>query len=608
MKTHLRLAWCPLLAVLGMASTCGALDLGELASYRIVLPADAAPAVSYAADELRALVAKATGQQLTITTEPERSQRCLFVGAGSAMRASPVRFETGDLGEEDVRIVVRGDCAAMAGGSPRGTLYAAYSFAEDLLGVRFLTPDHTHVPRIAESHVVPDQDLTVRPVFRWRYAYYGANHEHPEFAARLRNNAVTRDPQLGGRTDWQLINHSFSHFLPVHQYGQEHPEYFSLVDGRRRGFVSEDHFGDGGTQLCLTNPQVRQLATEFARRYLREHPEHGNVSISQNDNQMYCRCPDCRAIDEREGTPMGSLLSLVNEVAGAVARHHPGKFVGTLAYQYSRRPPAGLRPADNVAVQLCSIEACLIHPIDDPDCPRNRAFCRDLADWGRICQQMYIWNYNVNFHNYLAPCPNLRVIGPNLRYFAANNCRGVFMQAAGNAQATELCDLRNYLISRLLWDPDQDEQVLVDEFLELHYGRAAEPIRRYIQLIHDNARQREIHHHCFGTAADYGVDEQLADQAVRLFEEGLELAESDVIRDRVEKASITAYAARIDPVARWIREHYRQVRAGEAPQPPADLVQRHRDDLERLFALGDKYGVDRYSEWLPTETVRKMFP
>ena len=138
---------------------------------------------------------------------------------------------------------------------------------------------------------------------------------------------------------------------------------------------------------------------------LKAHPEKENISVSQNDNAKNCLCPNCKAIDDREGTPMGTLLEFVNAVADEVAKEHPDVKVGTLSYWYTRKPPKTLKPRPNVQIQLCSIECCLIHPINDPKCEKNVQFCQDMDEWGKLTKNIFIWNYNTNFSNYLLPCP-----------------------------------------------------------------------------------------------------------------------------------------------------------------------------------------------------------
>jgi len=569
-------------------------DLAAMQGWDIVVANDALPSEQYAAEEFQKFFGQATGASLPIVRSPERADRHVFIGPGAAMKASKVGFDTAGLGPEDLRIVVRDSCIAIAGGRPRGTLYGVYTFLEDYLGVRFLTADHTHVPLLAGPHVVGPLDRSYHPPLSFRWSYFGEVNANHAFAARMRVNTVSDDPRLGGKTPMRLINHSFSRYMPWARYGREHPEYYDEIDGKRPSNIKNDHYGPG-VQLCLTNPEVLRIVTEGVLKDLEKHPDWRNISVSQNDNRRYCRCAACRAIDEREGSHMGSLLAFVNAVADEVARKHPGVMVGTLTYQYSRKPPRTMKPRPNVQIQLCSIECCIIHPINDPNCPKNVEFCRDLKGWGKICDRIRIWNYNTNFSNYLLPCPNLRVIEPNIRYFVANNAKGIFMQATGSALGGELSELRNYMISNLLWDPERSGQQLMDEFLDLHYGKAAPPIRRFINLVHDTAEASGRHKNCFGRLSDYGLDESIAEAGLKAFAEALALAGSEEVRRRVEKASVCAYRAAIEPI--WYLKGPSDL--------DAHLAEKMRPLVRKFFELCDKHGVTRVSERATVDTARE---
>jgi hypothetical protein len=579
------------------ASVPQGVNLANLSGWDIITAEDAQPSEVYAAEEFQSFFAQSSGIRLPIVQQADATnggQRHIFIGSSLSMRASNVGFSTDDFGQEDFRIVVRDDNIAIAGSkqSPaRGTLYGVYTFLEDYIGVRFLTADHTYVPAIGTWRVVGPLDHFYHPPLRFRWSYYGETNRNPAFAARIRVNTVSDDPKLGGKTGLNLISHSLFYYVPAQKYGKEHPEYFALVDGERKL-----EMGGGGPELCLTNPDVLRIVTDTILDALMKHPEMENISVSQNDNNKYCRCPQCAAIDEREGTPMGSLLTFVNAVADKVANKYPDVMVGTLSYWYSRKPPKTIKPRPNVQIQLCSIECCLLHPINDPNCEKNVQFCRDLADWGKMCKNISIWNYNTNFSNYLLPCPNLWVIEPNIRYFVANHAIGIFMQAAGNALGAELSDLRNYVIANLLWDPTRSGQKLIDEFLDLHYGRAAGPIRRFINLTHEHALASGLHPNCFGRAKDYAIDESIAKAGLDAFAEALELAENDAVRARVEKASICAYRAALEPI--WYIKDKSDV-------DPA-LAERMQPLVKRFVELCEKYGVTNASEnsKIETETER----
>jgi len=581
----------------GCATTSGAtggVDLARMDGWDIVVSAQAPPSELYAAEELQQFLAEATGTKLPIVNNAQKTGRHIFVGWGKVMKASPAGFDVGDLGPEDLRIVIAADNVAIAGGQPRGTLYGVYTFLEDYLGVRFLSPDHTHVPKVPGRLPVGPIDRTYRPPLEYRFSTYQANERLPQYGVRLRNNAMPSIPEkMGGKAALELVSHSFGRQIPSRKYGPEHPEYFAEINGKRLWDVKE---GLGrGTQPCLTNPEVLRIVTESVLSELAADPDKKTVSVSQNDNNYYCRCRKCIAIDQREGTPMGSLLTFVNAVADAVAAKHPDVQVGTLAYWYSRKPPKTIKPRPNVLIQLANIECCLLHPIADANCPRNGPFRRDMDAWGELSDNIYIWTYNVNFRDYLAPCPDLRIIEPNIRYFVTRGAKGIYMQGAYNGRNTEICDLRNYVTSRLLWDPSRSGAALIDEFLDLHYGKSAPPIRRFLDLSYERAVASGAHPRCFDAAGKWGIDEKLGREGIALFDEARRLAQDDAVRARVEKASIAAYRAALEPIWRY-----------RGPGPVSDEVAKKMRPLaRRFFELCGEHDVDMAAEGVYLRDVEK---
>jgi hypothetical protein len=518
--------------------TEGQLHTAAMADWHIAVPGTAIPAERYAAEELQRWFARATAIELPIRSGSRPGEKRVFIG------------EDPLLGEEELRLTINPDSVRVAGGRPRGCLYGAYQFLEEFLGVRFLTWDHTHVPEERPAPI-PCGIYRYRPPFSFRWSYYRENADRPDFAARLRVNTVADEERLGGRTPQNLINHSVHALVPFEQYGAAHPEYYALVDGQR----DVDTRG-GGPQLCVADREVAEISATAAIAQFDAQPGLRNISVSQADTDRYCRCPACEAINQREGTPMGAQLQFVNAVAERVEQVHPRVKVGTLAYWYTRKAPRTMRPRPNVQIQLCSIECCTLHSIDHPDCHKNQAFCQDMREWSAICDDIWIWNYDTNFRSYDLPFPNLRSIGPNVRYFARSHAKGVFMQANGNGRSGEFSDLRNYLIGRLLWDPDADDQALLREFVELHYREAAGPLLAYVDMLHDQAEAQGVHPNCFPTPEEVGLDAQVSRRVLGYFEQALELAVGDDVHARVGKASICAYKAMVATQA-WRDEEER---------------------------------------------------
>jgi len=580
-----------------------------MSDWKIVVPVQAIPSEGYAAQELQTFFEEATGIRLPVSTEPGEAVGCIYVGPGREMKASLVGFDTSEFGPEDLRVVVGKSSIAIAGCRPRGTLYGVYTFLEDCLGVRFLTPDHTYVPRMAEDAALSPMDKHFSPRLSYRFCGSGEIHRDHVFAARMRSNGCFGkiDEKLGGNSPQELINHSFSRYVPWEKYGKTHPQYFNETNGTRPTETVSDHYGPG-VQLCTTHPDVRKLIIEGVLKDLRDQPGRGNISVSQNDCRNFCTCPQCKRLDDAAQSHMGSLLSLVNEVADVVAEAHPDVLVGTLSYQYSQKAPARIVPRPNVQIQLCSYDTCLIHPLGDPGCEKNADFHKEVLGWGKISGNINIWCYVASFRSYPTPLPLLRSIGPNMRLFLRNKVKGIFAQ--GPESGANLGGLRNYIICNMLWDPSRNEQQLTDEFLNLHYGNQADAIKQYIEIIHDAAEAADVHRKCQGRPGEYGITAEVAGKALRIIEGAMASTTDQAIRERLEKETIGCYGVFVDPVTSAANKKIKdQMRSRDDGKPfslnPQD-ARSAQPYLTKFFALCRKHGVNQNSEHVSMSRIEQM--
>jgi hypothetical protein len=271
--------------------------------------------------------------------------------------------------------------------------------------------------------------------------------------------------------------HTASAIAPEEQYFAKHPEYYGLVKGKRHAAVI-------GGQLCLTNPDVLALAKEKALEWIGRHPELTTVDISQNDaypgSSGACECPACRAIVKEEGTQQGPILRFVNEIADAVKAKYPGKFVDTLAYDYTIVPPRLTRPRDNVIIRLCHY-GCYFHGIEGEDMSRN--FRAAVGEWPKLAKHVWVWHYGTNFWHYLAPNPNLEALVKDFRYYAAHGIDGLMLQADIQSPGGELAELRQYLATQLMWDPAADPMAIRSDFCAGYYGPAAGEVLQFLALM-----------------------------------------------------------------------------------------------------------------------------
>ena len=567
------------------------MPLQSLKNWKIVVAEDAIPSERYAAEEFQTLFSQATDFLLPIAHSADSAGENIFIGESPEMTRSSAGFSTDKMGEEELRIRIRADNIAIAGERSRGTLYGVYEFFEHFLGVRFLTAQHTYFPPHLVEKSIPCENYHYKPVFLYRNTYFGEIQFNPKFATRLRINTVTDSAKYGGKTTQQLINHSFYKLLPVEKYGKSHPEYYALVKGKR----ILNMWGHG-PQLDVSNPEVVKLVTQAVLQEIQEHPNWRNYSVSQNDNDYYCHCDSCEAINQREGTPMGAQLRFVNEVAKRIAEKYPNKKIGTLSYWYTRKPPKHIKPRDNVQIQLADIECCRLHPINDPNCPKNKSFREDLENWSKIAKELYVWTYATDFRYYDLPIPNLKSIGPNLRFYATHHVKGVFEQGNGHTLTGEMSDLRNYVISRCLWNPNLDSWQESKKFCEMHYGKAAPIIWNYLKFEHDWVNRHGEHPTCFAFPKQLGLNREYALKAFDYFHRALKAAKNDTIRRRVEKISITAYRTMIEAGREFFYENGRLKRR----YPPG-----YENVVQEYINLAKKYNLTAANERTPWNQFEK---
>ncbi|HID77179.1 MAG TPA: DUF4838 domain-containing protein [Planctomycetaceae bacterium] len=551
--------------------------------YRIVVADDASPSTRHGAEELQHFLEQMSGARLPIVSDTQpMSEAEIILGDNAHLRRLGVAVDFDSLGPEGYVIHTVGRHLVIAGGRLRGNMYGVYGLLEDHFGCRWFAPGVSRIPR-KERLVLPRLDERQVPVLEYREPFTFDCFDG-DWCARNRVNSSSGrlTEKHGGKIRFGsgFFVHTFNRLVPPEKYFAEHPEYFSLVGGKR---LKER------TQLCCTNPEVVRLCTEAILQAMRGQPDAFVFSVSQNDWHNYCECERCQALARREGTQMAPVLQLVNQVAEAVGKEFPDKAVETLAYQWTRKPPKTMRPRPNVIIRLCSIECCFSHPLESCDSPANRRFCEDIRGWAKVAGRLWVWDYVTDFRHYLLPFPNQRVRNDNIRFFVRHNVKGIFEQDTYNTPHSELAALGGYLTAKFLWNPDYDEATAIREFLDGYYGKAAEPIGKYLDLLHDRVEQQNIHVNIWAPPDSPHLSAALLAEADRLWADAERrvAGRPEVLRRvRISRMSVD-YA---------ILERARS-QAGRTPDKPAPLRQLAAKRFQPFFETLEASGLTRLREW-----------
>ena len=558
--------------------------------YTIVIAVDAAEPVVEAARELSHFLGEMTGAAFAVTRDDAAGSPFEIV-LGETNRksiADVALHHRPSTWEGFVVLTERRRLYIMGGSIPRGTLYGVYDFLERDLGVHFLAPQVTHVPR-RPTLSLRIARRTFDPTFEYR-AHYPPARTRPGYAQWMRRSRVNSFGVASGHVR-RLGHpvHTFATLVPAAKYFEEHPEYFALIDGKRTSAT-----------LCLTNPGTLAATLETARGWARTasgDPEVRNIiQISQNDSGAYCQCNPCARIDAEEGAPMtGALVRFLNAAATELEREFPDVQVETLAYKTAEVPPQRTKVHPNVIILMAPIVKDSSRPLTakQVNYDRNlgdlaqhthripksrwaRTTYENLLGWRRVAGRVYIWDYPQSFHDFLVPYPSLWSNAENIRLFAEHGVKGYFPQQP-ITDGAEMRYLRNYMITRMQWRPNLDGQKLVKEFCELYYGPGAgEEILTYIDVLHDSfeAQQRPL---WWGGYKDDALLPELA----RIMKRAAVHAESPPYRERVAEFRLPVWRLQLSQAfgeagrvrsltGRWW--HRAEADASTDPEPPADFT------------------------------------
>ena len=343
-------------------------------------------------------------------------------------------------------------------GSNEKTLrYAIYTLLETW-GFRKYTAKDSFIPKLNELTFPKNFNKTYTPSFEYRALFY------PDCYDENFRDWHKLDWQID---DFGLWGHSFYKLLPAKEYFKTNPTFFAFYEGKRNS-----------ESLCMTNDTVVKIVSKKMANIISQNPNASFFSVSQNDDVVYCECDKCKVLNQKHGGPQGSLYYFLNKIA----TKFPKTKITTLAYLHTYQAPKNIKIQPNIYTLFCPIEMNRGKAIEETD---NTDFSNTLTKWSTTTEHLYLWDYTVEFTNYLSPFPNLHTFQKNYKFYEQNKVKGLFVQGYGDI-AGDLYELRQYLLAKIIWDTDTDVEAVTNDFLNGFYGDASSFIKKYIDLLIQN--------------------------------------------------------------------------------------------------------------------------
>ena len=516
---------CAAIAAPGAADMALVGDDGKTAA--VVIPQAPDEATKLAAAELTNYVFRVTGRgmDVVVRAKPGGAGEVVIGTLNTLGNAVPPairsRLNATD-NPEAACIETDGRTLWIVGKDEVADLYATYHFLESKLGIRWFQAETKedpgdYVPKAAAVKLAPFSEFR-EPRFRIRrldkcgalgshiavkaetaavrngyqvFPPYGSElpYDKPDsavykfYAPRCPRRSVSFG---GGHT-------TFSQPMPVKTTFKEHPEYFALVDGKR---VQDNIY-------CFSNPEVQRITAEYVIGKLDKYNGDGEFLFGMHDvTHGWCECDKCRALDpvpaNGSSTPNVSTRFniAVKNMADMIWAKWPRADLRMWAYHTYRILPVGVRQDPRMMVWFCDHGRCYGHHFDDPNCKRNVDMLNLMKGWLAVTPRVYTYEYFTCSHeNYSC---HEKDEAHDLRFYASLGIVGWKNEASFSdsqfwpPRKDKAEDLRKehfpsiwqwlYVTSKMLWDPYQDEDAILDDAESKYYGPAYPAMKKYHAL------------------------------------------------------------------------------------------------------------------------------
>ena len=488
------------------------------------------------AEILQSYIERVSGATLPLVTVAPQGKPAIHVGLTAFTSTLRIPFEKYD---RDVIILkrVKND-VALLGVDDYGTELAVYDFLERVCGIRWFIPGPLWevVPK-SRDVVAAKLDVLEEPAYHSRI-FSGL------FARKCSNETVRQSGEWQRRNRQHTrykFHHSLCRLIKPGVYGKDHPEYYPLSGGVRA--VPPPGL-EHGWQPCMSNPDVHAICANAIISYFDKFPSERTFSLGVNDAPGgYCECKKCLewnggvryskydSIGVKNYSPL--YFRFVNSVCALVEKRYPDRKLGGMAYVSGTLDPPPFKLHRMYVTYIPNDRSRYLFDEDFQD--RERELMRA---WSGKCQTMgiYEWFLGRGFEIPRFYPHTMQVV---LRDSYRANSRGFYCEAYPNW----CLDGPNlWLMSKLLWNPDANVDMLIDDFCEKAFGNAKGPMRKYFAKLEDIwVNQPLLKGEVFSQYYLYRKREQLkifqmADvvECERYLREASRLADTEMAKKRIE--------------------------------------------------------------------------
>lgn len=457
--------------------------------YQIILPDQSlSPAISASLQQTARLIQtafKSNGVDLEVITESKKANDNAGIYLGNTSFAKQNGIDVSQLkGWSYVHktigrnIIIAGydhPSPGQTGNSRRpdwdrlGTTKGVTDFLRIYVGTRFLYPDLSNYQAVNKAgdinlllspsieflplkkiSVPADLDIQHTPGIEFNVA-------HP-ITGGFYDIANNRFPKV----DAVAGSHTYERAIPIDPYRKTHPEYFSLIKGKR---LLEGKNG----QYCISNPEVQELIYKDLLKWLDRGYE--TVDLGQPDGFRACECENCQQLFDTGDDWSEKLWIFHRNLAERLLKDRPDNRVMMMSYILTAKPPKSFKSfPKNARIMLTGTNE------------------KDIALWRVIDVpggfDGYVYNWTPNLTSRYTPMRTPAFVEKQVKRLVENNIHSLYRDGPGTLYGLE--GPVYYIMGRMFDDAENlQAKDLMEEFTVAAFGNVAPQMKPfYNQLYH----------------------------------------------------------------------------------------------------------------------------
>lgn len=444
--------------VLTFLAICCSFGISDV---KIIIPRTPSRAEAAVASDMARIMQIALGEKIHVLRENfEDNPKGIYLG--STLLGKKALNKHLELDDDDIVLDSKDGSLVLVGKEELSTEFAVYYFLHKYIGARWYCPGELgeHIPQVKDWEI-PEVSEIVRPSYMSRSL-----------------SDSTEGYELWTKRNFLHQRFSFSHafhrLLPPELYDQ-HPEWFPLIKGKRFKPRSGDTYS---WQPEFGSVELAKYIGKRAVEYFKDNRGKLSFSVGINDNAILSNSDESNKYLDATRYFRGQIdasdlvFNFTNQVAEEVAEVFPNKYVGQLAYYIAENVPTfPVHP--NVVPFLTADRSQYYDPLF---VQKDKELIKKWTIQGPKHIGLYDYYYGSPF---FVPRIFFRYTDELVKFAHNQGVSAFYAEIYSN---WGIDGPKAWLIAQLLWDSDQDKDVLLNDFYKNYFKEVAEPMRAFFEM------------------------------------------------------------------------------------------------------------------------------